>query len=154
MSRNGVSLNWNGLDRMLGDAARRMADRQLLLETAGEALVSSTKKRFEDGEDPNGKKWEPSGRAWREGSEDGGFGKTLSDTGRLRDSIDAITISDGVMVGSNVAYARIHQLGGKAGRGRKVTIPARPYLGVSQEDSDEIEATVADFVAGVFGRQA
>ncbi|MBN0437970.1 phage virion morphogenesis protein, partial [Pseudomonas aeruginosa] len=28
------------------------------------------------------------------------------------------------------SYAAIQQLGGQAGRGRKVTIPARPYLPV------------------------
>ena len=29
------------------------------------------------------------------------------------------------------AYAAIHHLGGQAGRGRKVTIPARPYLPIN-----------------------
>lgn len=29
---------------------------------------------------------------------------------------------------SNKPYAAIHQFGGQAGRGRKVTIPARPYM--------------------------
>jgi len=32
------------------------------------------------------------------------------------------------VVGSNLVYARIHELGGYAGRGRKVKIPMRPYL--------------------------
>ena len=32
------------------------------------------------------------------------------------------------VVGSNLVYARIHELGGLAGRGRKVKIPMRPYL--------------------------
>lgn len=31
-------------------------------------------------------------------------------------------------IGVNKTYAAIHQFGGQAGRGRKVTIPARPYL--------------------------
>lgn len=30
--------------------------------------------------------------------------------------------------GSNVAYAAIHEYGGQAGRGKKVTIPKRPYV--------------------------
>lgn len=33
-----------------------------------------------------------------------------------------------VRVGSGKEYAAIHQLGGEAGRGRKVHIPARPFL--------------------------
>ena len=55
-----------------------------------------------------------------------------------------------VKLGSNVEYARIHQKGGMAGRGRKVKIPARPYLGVSKEDWKEIEDTISDFISGAF----
>ena len=34
----------------------------------------------------------------------------------------------GVWGSQDVRYALIHELGGRAGPGRKVTIPARPYL--------------------------
>lgn len=34
-------------------------------------------------------------------------------------------------IDSNKKYAAIHHLGGKAGRGRKVTIPVRPYLPIN-----------------------
>ena len=34
----------------------------------------------------------------------------------------------GLWGSKDVAYALIHELGGQAGRGRSVTIPARPYL--------------------------
>ena len=47
-----------------------------------EALRASTLKRFDDEEDPTGKKWEPSARAATEG------GKTLDKEGHLKDSID------------------------------------------------------------------
>jgi phage gpG-like protein len=30
-------------------------------------------------------------------------------------------------------YARIHQKGGEAGRGKKSLIPARPYMGVPKD---------------------
>jgi phage gpG-like protein len=58
-------------------------------------------------------------------------------------------------------YAAIHQWGGEIrpksapalyvpgyGRLQKVTIPARPYLGVSAEDEVAIENAVAVFLAG------
>ena len=32
------------------------------------------------------------------------------------------------VIGSNKIHATIHQLGGQAGRNKKTTIPARPYL--------------------------
>lgn len=50
-----------------------------------------------------------------------------------------------VEVGTNVVYAAIHQLGGKAGRkDKRVTIPARPILGVSREDRTELLAIFGD----------
>lgn len=35
------------------------------------------------------------------------------------------------------AYAALHQFGGKAGRGGKVVIPARPHLGINDENRKE-----------------
>lgn len=146
MAKNGASLNWGGLDKIVGQAAHTLADRKQLLSTIGDTLVSSTSKRFEEGRDPAGKAWEPSARAMEQG------GKTLADTGRLMQSVDYAVTPDSVMVGSNVTYARIHQLGGKAGRGHKVTIPARPYLGVSKQDKEEVQRIMHSFLATAFKR--
>ena len=160
-AHNGVSLSWGGFDAALGQAAKKLGNTQALMESVGEALVSGTLKRFDAEEDPQGNQWEPSGRASEEG------GQTLTNTARLRDSIDYAATPDKVMVGSNLPYARIHQLGGvivpkKAkklvfkghdGTTRavdKVTIPARPYLGVSESDLDDVRAAMADFLAGIF----
>lgn len=151
--KSGVSLNWGGLDRLVERGGKRLAaQRRNLLNAVGETLVSGTLERFENEEDPEGKKWEPSGRAWEQGlkSRRGRMGKTLQDSGRLRSSIDYAVTQDGVLVGSNVEYARIHQMGGKAGRGRKVTIPARPYLGISKEDREEVEALITDYMEDCF----
>lgn len=142
--KTGVSLNWGGFDKALGKAAHKLGDTQALMESVGEALRSGTIERFDAEEDPQGKKWKPSARAMA------GGGKTLDKESHLKDSIDYAATSDKVMVGSNLPYARIHQLGGKTGKGHKVDMPARPYLGVSEEDMDEVRETMADFLAGAF----
>lgn len=141
MGKTGASLNWGGLDKAVGGAAKRLADHQRLLKTVGETLVSSSVQRFQDGQDPEGKAWKVSKRAEAEG------GQTLVDNSDLRKSIDYATTADSVLVGSNKEYAAIHQKGGQAGRGLKVTIPARPYLGFSQEDHDEVQALLAEHLA-------
>ena len=74
----------------------------------------------------------------------------MTDKAFLRRSIDYAATPEKVMVGSNLPYARIHQLGGKTGKGHKVDMPARPYLGVSKEDMEEVRETMADFLAGAF----
>lgn len=157
---NGCSLNWGGLDKAVNTAAKKLADRKKLMNSVGDALVSGTLGRFESEESPEGVKWEPSGRAWTEGVQDGGFGKTLANTGRLKQSIDYTTTSDTVMVGSKeevnagtiLKYAAIHQYGGKAGKGLKVTIPARPFIGVSKADMEEVKATLQAFLEGAFSK--
>jgi phage virion morphogenesis protein len=53
---------------------------------------------------------------------------------------------DSVEVGSNMVYSLIHHFGGKAGRKRKVTIPARPFLGVSEQEKAKIENYVKAWI--------
>jgi len=57
-------------------------------------------------------------------------GQILQVSGTLARSImtESNERSAMVGVGSEVRHAAIHQFGGKAGRGRKTEIPARPYL--------------------------
>ena len=128
----------------------RTGDLLPLMEGIGEALTASTRRRFEAGAGPDGKPWKPSLRAQLEG------GQTLLESGRLRDSVHAEIEPDRVMVGSDLIYAAVHQLGATirpvqasalrfelpGGLGfrsaREVTIPARPYLGISEEDEAEI----------------
>jgi phage virion morphogenesis protein len=61
--------------------------------------------------------------------------KILVLSGRMRSRLhyqaDAKSMAIGV---AGIPYAAIHQFGGKAGRGRKVTIPARPWLAMNTPD--------------------
>ena len=43
-----------------------------------------------------------------------------------------------MLIGSNLEYAAIHQLGGQAGKNKSVEIPVRPYLLLTNDDYDEI----------------
>ena len=65
-------------------------------------------------------------------------GPILQVTGQLATSVNTYYDNDSAVIGSNLAHAAIHQLGGDAGRNRKVKIPARPYLKLIDEDYAEI----------------
>ena len=65
-------------------------------------------------------------------------GQILQVEGQLAASVTTQYDDDSAVIGSNKEYARIHQLGGDAGRGKKVKIPARPYLHLTDDDFDEI----------------
>ena len=64
----------------------------------------------------------------------------LQNTGTLRGSIRASPGRYSVTVGSVLEYAAIHQFGGMAGRGKKVRIPARPFLPLDRDGNLSPEA--------------
>lgn len=49
-------------------------------------------------------------------------------------------------VGTNKRYAAIHNYGGMAGKNRKVRIPKRPFLRITQKEYEEIKAKIRKFV--------
>lgn len=65
-------------------------------------------------------------------------GQILQVTGQLASSVNTYYDEDSAIIGSNLAYAAIHQLGGKAGKNKKITIPARPYLKLIDDDLIEL----------------
>lgn len=85
----------------------------------------------------------------------GSGAKILQDTGQLAGSIATDYGSDFARIGSNKVYAAIHQFGGQAGRGKKVTIKARPYLPSESDGSLQAAARegilreVREYLAGL-----
>ncbi len=53
-------------------------------------------------------------------------------------SITSRAGTDFARIGSNKKYAAIHHLGGQAGRGKKLTLPARPYLPISGKANSDV----------------
>ena len=110
----------NGLDQLLKNAT----DTRPMMRAIATEMASLTEDNFES-ESWGGKKWPRSRRAAKNG------GKTLQLSGQLAASISTQVGNDFARIGSNKKYAAIHHLGGQAGKGRKATIPARPYLPIS-----------------------
>jgi phage virion morphogenesis protein len=146
----------------------RRVDRKALLSEIGEYTVSETQQRFRDSKGPDGKPWEPLaestmisriGGLTKSRKKRGGTRlrairligdmKPLVDRGHLRDSVIYRATKDHVAIGTNKIQGAIHQFGGMAGRGRKVKIPARPYLGFSAKNRRDIRLMASDFLARV-----
>lgn len=136
-------------------------DRKGLNIALAEGVRESTLERFKQGRGPDGKRWKTSIRAAETG------GKTLIDSSQLRNSIQVTADASGFAVGTNAKHAATHQFGdqGRTIRARKaknlhfqvggqwvskkqvkVNIPARPFLGLSDEDMQEIKATTEEFI--------
>lgn len=146
------------IERVLAGLLKRFGNLKPLMERFGIVLEAGTIERFDTGRGPDGTPWLPSLRARTTG------GKTLVDRGILRQSIRSIAGDDRVEIGSNIIYARIHQEGGTIaakGDGRlkfrlpgigwrsphQVIIPARPFLGISADDRDELIGQAEDWIA-------
>lgn len=126
-----VSVNLGGADATLASIHSALQNMAPALQEIGAEFAERTRQQFSQGQSPAGQPWRPLSavtQAMRHGRRAGG--QPLLDTGRLRASIGAAVQPDGrsVSISTNVPYAAIHQYGGQAGRGRKVRIPARPYL--------------------------
>lgn len=142
-------------------AAARALDPAPVWDEIGAMLTVSTRRRFEEERDPAGTPWPRSIRTLIEG------GKTLSDTGRLAGSLTHEVIGDGVMVGTDVLYAAVHQFGAtitaKTDQGlmfrigdqfvrkQSVTIPQRAFLGVDEEDELQIAGIWEDYLGEPLG---
>ena len=70
----------------------------------------------------------------------------LQVTGQIASSISTHYDEDSAVIGSNLDYAAIHQLGGQAGRNKAVAIPARPYLQLTDDDFEEIMENTTEYL--------
>ncbi|VDA99381.1 hypothetical protein S1OALGB6SA_449 [Olavius algarvensis spirochete endosymbiont] len=104
---------------------------------AGVELIKLSREAFGSQRDP------ADGSAWRASASEGHRGRsTLRHTGRLMRSVKCKVEGSSVLAGSHLVYARIHQEGGSAGRGRSVKIPRRRYLGHRKEWSKRFMRTL------------
>ena len=134
-----ISIEITGLDPLIAKLERLARPDQVeLMEQIGSLVESQTRNRIKN------EKRAPDGTPWKKWSDE--YSKTrhgghslLMNEGDLLDSIQWQVSGDSVEIGSNLVYARTHQLGRKVGRGR---IPARPYLGLSAENRDEISEAI------------
>lgn len=134
------------------------------LGVVGNDLVVSTQERIRAERSPEGGGWPALNPGYAATKRASGM---LQASGALIRSLTSQVEGSTLRVGTNRIYAAIHQFGGtitaKEGKrlafrlgksqvfARSVTIPARPYLGISKEDQVEIIATLEDFTRRAMG---
>jgi len=136
-----LTTDFSGIER-LQRRIDRLANPELdqLGEQLGSLVESQTRRRLSaDKEAPDGTPWAP----WSDdyaASRKGGK-SLLEGEGDLLDSITYEVDRGQVSVGSNLVYAAIHQHGGTPDMAPgPAGVPARPYLGFSDNDLAEIQA--------------
>jgi phage virion morphogenesis protein len=146
MSQFSVTVEDQGVRAALSRMLRLMGDSESTTQKIADIGEASTRLRFRTQTGPDGEKWK---RGWKTG------GRILVQSGHLRDSLSTRATPDTAEWGVNRIYAAIHQFGGtiraKKAKALKfpipgggfavkkaVTMPARPYLGISDDDRNDI----------------
>lgn len=148
MSGVEIRIDIQGLDAVVAKLERMsLLDAALVLEDAGALIESQTRRRIND------EKTSPDGAAWAPNKAGTSI---LVKSGHLLASIHYEVGGNEVRVGSGLVYAAIHQFGGTITPknsshlvfpgldgglvfAKSVTLPARPYLGLSGENLAELE---------------
>lgn len=139
-------------DEQLDRLFSRLIDANLrlrpLMADIAEVLVASTRRRFDTKRGPDGVPWEALAPETIAEKIEAGVPNPesiLERWGYLRDLINSAFGDDFAEVSSSRVYAATHQFG----RGG---IPARPFIGLSPEDLQEIVEAARDYEATAAGQ--
>lgn len=144
----------DALDRLAAAVARPRP----ALQQVGEYLDLATRYRFDTQTGPDGQSWEPLSevtiaRRRKRGRKSSAI---LVDSGNLRDLLRYLVSDTSLVFGSDRPYAGVQQFGarqgqfGKSRRGGPIpwgNIPARPFLGLSEDDREEIRLIFHDYLS-------
>lgn len=146
-----ISVDYEFNDKEVIAALQRLADSggdlSSPLRAIGESLMESTKHRFETTEDPDGEPWLLNSAISTLLNDDKKGDRPLTgETGSLMDTINWQLHEGGVEIGSPMEYAAMQQFGGTKSEFPHLwgDIPARPFLGISNEDEQMILDTLSD----------
>lgn len=124
------------------ELAARLADLTPVFRDIGEAMLNSTRARFSSQTAPDGSPWaalSPDYQARKKKNAD----KILTLYGNLARLLNYQPAPMEVRIGTPLIYGAAHQFGRP-----EINLPARPFLGVSDDDAAEILAILNEYLAG------
>lgn len=140
-TRANVEFNAGRAQRALANAAKQLNDPAPLFRDIGEYLLRSHDQRWSKAVDADGTPWAPlqDSTAKRKARKKPNAGILVLD--EILRRLVVQPSRTGVEIGSPWIYAATHQFGDD-----DRNIPARPFLGLSEADRDEIGDLAADFL--------
>ena len=141
-----IKIDNKDVDRKLLELAQKGENLRPLMKNIAGIFASATEENFKNEGRPD--KWTELSEATKKQrtKQKKWPGQILQVSGQLASSISTPYDDDTAIIGSNLDYASIHQLGGDAGRGKKVKIPARPYLKPTDDDFEKILTETEKFL--------
>ena len=141
-----IKINNKDVERKLLELAQKSENLRPLMKNIAGIFASATEENFKNEGRPD--KWTELSEATKKQrtKQKKWPGQILQVSGQLASSISTQYDDESAVIGSNLDYAAIHQLGGQAGKNKKVEIPARPYLKLTDDDFEEILTETENFL--------
>ena len=150
MAGSFVSLELRGEEQIaqaLNNLLTKSSDLSPAFKDIGEHLIESTQQRFFDQETPDGEAWEPLSELTL--SRKTRTDKILTESSTLSDTLNYQLGSDELHFGSPLEYAAMMHFGGTTSPDSMFPnkeISARAFLGISDDDEDEILAILKSYL--------
>lgn len=147
-----ITLSIEELQGKLERLSKALENKTPLLRRVANTLQNVTEESFDKQASPFGEKWKPNSPKTLQKKRGN---KILIQSGLLSQSFTQKVTGTSAQVGTNKEYAAIHQFGGKAGRNRKVIIPARTFMPINQNGEipkdlgERLENEVVDYLKKV-----
>ncbi len=148
-----IIISLEELQGKLERLSKALENKTPLLRRIANTLQNVTEESFDKQASPFGEKWKPNAPKTLQKKRGN---KILIQSGLLSQSFTQKVTGTSAQVGTNKEYAAIHQFGGKAGRNRKVIIPARPFMPIKangeipKDFGERLEQEVVDYLKGAF----
>lgn len=147
-----IELKDDEIAAALANLSRALVAKRPAMERIGEYLVASTQDRMARGETPEGTPFASRAQTTLDAyaRKSWSFGLPLHLTGTMRANIASDASEDAVTVGSNALQSAVMQFGAAKGslgaRSPWGDIPARPFLGLAEEDRTNITDIINEWL--------
>ena len=162
-----IELKTAEAERVLNELIRRMTDFSEPMQDIGELMVESTRQNFVEGSSPDGVPWAPKSQATLDAyaarKETVSSKPLIGPSRTLSTTVFSQPGTNSVSWGSAMIQAAVMQFGAQAGEfgatigrdknGREFMvstpwgdIPARPFIGVGEDDETAIVATLEEWL--------
>lgn len=154
-----LEINDAAILSVLDRVALAVTDLRPVMQDIGEEMVQSTRDRFLAGTAPDGSPWAPKSAttiaAYERRKDPIDLRPLFGPTRRLSSEIASYPTETSVEWGTNLIYSAVMQFGsakgalGSTSRGSPIPwgpIPARPFLGVSDDDRNAILEALEDWL--------
>ncbi|AQU83242.1 MULTISPECIES: phage virion morphogenesis protein [unclassified Halomonas] len=142
-----INVSSEAVERAITDLLNKGENLTAPMKSIGEEMINRTQQRFRDKEAPDGSAWQDNSPVTEKRK---GHGRVLEgESNELSKQFSYSAASDSVEWGSLMVYAAMQNYGGTKAEFPHLwgDIPGREFVGVSDDDEDEVLGILADHLS-------